>query len=73
LFSIYYHCVLFVLLNWFPENWSTGKGGQRGKLVNGKVVNAENWSMRKSGQRGKVVNGKLVNEEKAQKCPSFGS
>jgi hypothetical protein len=27
-----------------PENWSTGKGGQRGKLVNGKVVNAERWS-----------------------------
>jgi hypothetical protein len=53
---------------WFPENWSTGKGGQRGQLVNGKVVNAEIWSMRKSGQRGKVVNGKLVNGEKARKC-----
>jgi hypothetical protein len=51
-----------------PENWSTRKGGQRGKLVNGKVVNGEKWSMRKSGQCGKVVNGKLVNGEKAHKC-----
>jgi hypothetical protein len=52
-----------------PENWSTGKGGQRGKLVNGKVVNAEKWSMRKTGQRGKVVNGKVVNGEKVKKMP----
>jgi hypothetical protein len=47
-----------------PENWSTRKGGQRGKLVN-----AEKWSMRKggqrkTGQRGKVVNGKVVNAER---------
>jgi hypothetical protein len=64
---IYGQWANFQILLWpCPENWSTRKVGQRGKLVNGMVVNGENWSMRKSGQRGKVVNGKLVNGGKAQ-------
>jgi hypothetical protein len=45
-----------------PENWSTRKGGQRGKLVN-----AEKWSTRKGGQR------KSGQREESAKMPSFGS
>jgi hypothetical protein len=50
---------------WFPENWSTRKGGQRGKVVNAERWSTENWSTEEKrknssiGSESKIRNSKI--------------